>query len=93
MTRIACTQTLFYSASADPEKENIDLFIFHFVVFEIGFYQARSTDFEEKIEALWTGYDKKNFFLAERYPTVTFFISSFIYIWLRATYFYSSVNK
>ena len=52
MTRIACTQTLFYSASADPEKENIDLFIFHFVVFEIGFYQARSTDFEEKIEAL-----------------------------------------
>ena len=52
VTRIACTQTLFYSASADPEKENIDLFIFHFAVFEIGFYQARSTDFEEKIEAL-----------------------------------------
>ena len=52
VTRIASTQTLFYSASAEPEQEKKRRFIFLFFVFEIGFYHARSTDFEEKIEAL-----------------------------------------
>ena len=51
--RIASTQTLLYSASTEPEQEkNRRCSIFLFFVFEIGFYQARSTDFEEKIEAL-----------------------------------------
>ena len=53
VTRIASTQTLFYSASTGPEQEkNRRCSIFLFFVFEIGFYHARSTDFEEKIEAL-----------------------------------------
>ena len=53
VTRIASTQTLFYSASTEPEEEKIRrCSIFLFFVFEIGFYQARSTDSEEKIEAL-----------------------------------------
>ena len=53
VTRIASTQTLFYSASAEPEQEkNRRCSIFLFFVLEIGFYHARSTDFEEKIEAL-----------------------------------------
>ena len=56
----------FIRWARSPKKKKINKrFIFLFVVFEIGFYHARSTDFEEKIEALWTGYDKKNLFLAE----------------------------
>ena len=58
----------FIRRARSPKKKKIQnrrCFIFLFFVFEIGSYHARSTDFEEKIEALWTGYDKKNFFLAE----------------------------
>ena len=45
VTRIASTQTLFYSASAEPEQEkNRRCSIFLFFVFEIGFYHARALD-------------------------------------------------
>ena len=45
VTTIASTQTLFYSASAEPEQEkNRRCSIFLFFVFEIGFYHARALD-------------------------------------------------